>query len=543
MVAIEEDNDLLVFWEHILRPVPAIANAALPFEDVFTSLVEDQLASHTQLSPRALASAQRELLRLLIGICGRPLLATFAAFRDAQGGNYRDFVALLQNAALDSFFGEFPELSRLAALCVKDWTDANGEFSSRWAHDREGLVGMFGDGAAGEIDDLDISLSDRHGGRTVMRVTFASGLKLIYKPRGMALEQSYFELLAWLNGHGSPLDFRVVKVLEKPGYGWAECIASEPLQNLNAARDYFLRAGALQCLLYVLHATDAHMGNLLASSSWPVLVDAECLLQPLGNSADSDATEEPIRLLLRAGLLPQPELFRGEDPDMSGLAGAGGQLTNFRVPVWDHVNSDAMSLRFVQAALLPQSNLPSLKGGQLELSGFTAEFLEGFQEMYRYLADRRQDLLAAGGPLARMFSCNARVLLGHTRYYMSVLSQSLRPRYLGDSALRSVMLRETLSRETPTPVPAVLEAETKALERLDIPYFTASARDGWLAAEGRILIPSYFDSAGEEVVRSRLTGLSADGLERQSSLLRIIFALSSVHSFRLTTKTGISILL
>ena len=62
------------------------------------------------------------------------------------------------------------------------------------------------------------------------------------------------------------------------------------------------------------------------------------------------------------------------------------------------------------------------------------------------------------------------------------------------------MLREALSDGRPT---ELVEAEAMALERLDIPYFTALASEVALSAEGSRLIGDYFDAAGEEVVRAR----------------------------------------
>ena len=220
--------------------------ARLPFEEVLRGLGDGPV-------------------ELLSQICGGPLLAAFTIFRDgdarrflASGDEiYRDFCGLLRRDALAAFFLEFPELARLIELCSGDWREAHREF----------LVRVDADFGEEKVVNLEPSLSDRHGGRTVMGVTFASGRKLAYKPRDMALERGYFGLLEWLNAQGSPVEQRVLQIVERAGYGWAEWVEHGPCRDQNEVRDYFRRAGGLQCLFYVLHATDAHMGNVLAAGA------------------------------------------------------------------------------------------------------------------------------------------------------------------------------------------------------------------------------------------------------------------------------------
>ena len=334
------------------------AGAALPFEDVLRGLGDGPL-------------------ELLSQICSGPLLAAFTIFRDGDARRfqssgdeiYRDFCARLESEGLAEFFREFPELLRLVNLCIGDWREAHREF----------LVRLEADFPNEKIANLEPSLSDRHGGRTVLGVTFASGLKLAYKPRDMALERCYFELLDWLNTQGAPVDQRVLHISERRGYGWAEWVESEPCGNENEVRDYFTRAGALQCLFYVLHATDAHMGNVLAAGGYPVLVDAECLLQPRRFESDAGAEQETLEDLLSAGFLPRPKFARGGAADLSGLGGDGGESTEFRVPVWSAVNTDAMSLRFAPGILLAQKNIPVLGGTRAEVRNYSAEFLAGLK--------------------------------------------------------------------------------------------------------------------------------------------------------------------
>ncbi len=465
-------------------------------------------------------------VELLSQICGGPLLAAFTIFREgdarrfrASGDDiYRDFCGLLERGALGGFFLEFPELARLVQLCNGDWRESHREFLVRANAD-------FGDE---KIVNLEPSLSDRHGGRTVMGVTFASGRKLAYKPRDMALEGCYFGLLDWLNTQGSPIEQRVIEIVERPGYGWAEWVEHEPCSDENEVRDYFTRAGALQCLFYVLHATDAHMGNVLAVGGYPVLVDAECLLQPRRFGDDGDAEEDALEDLLSAGFVPRPKVRRGGAADFSGLGGDGGEATEFRVPLWSAVNTDAMSLRFVPGVLLPQNNAPVVDGARAEVRNYSAEFLAGFEKMYRFLLDRRARLLAREGPLEAMFSAQARVLLRSTREYIAVLNRSLHPRYLRDGKRRAEMLREWVGRDSLGLSAEILNQEAEALGDLNVPYFSAATTEVTLRAEGRVSLPDYFHVAGLDVVTGRLREMNEANLRSLLGSLKSVLTLLSL---------------
>jgi type 2 lantibiotic biosynthesis protein LanM len=465
-------------------------------------------------------------VELLSQICGAPLLAAFTIFRDGDARRfrassdeiYRDFCGLLQRGALAGFFLEYPELARLVDLCNGDWRDAHREFMVRVAAD-------FGEE---KVVNIKPSLSDRHGGRTVMGVTFASGRKLAYKPRDMALERGYFGLLDWLNAQGAPVEQRVLQIVERAGYGWAEWVEHEPCRDENEVRDYFTRAGGLQCLLYVLHATDAHMGNVLAAGGYPVLVDAECLLQPRRLGDEGDAEEEALEDVLSAGFLPRPKVGRGGAADFSGLGGDGGEGTEFRVPVWSAVNTDAMSLRFVPGILLSQNNAPVVDGARAEVRNYSAEFLAGFEKMYRFVVDRRARLLEREGPLEAMFSEGARVLLRSTREYVAILNGSLHPRFLRDGKRRAEMLREWVGRDALGLSAEILDHEAAALGDLNIPYFRAAVGQTTLQAEGDVSLRNYFHFAGREMVAGRLREMSEANLQGLLGSLKSVLTLLSL---------------
>jgi hypothetical protein len=112
---------------------------------------------------------------------------------------------------------------------------------------------------------------------------------------------------------------------------------------------------------------------------------------------------------------------------------------------------------------------------------------------------------------------------------MALLSRSLRPRFLRDARLRSSMIYEALANEQPGIERPIVAEEAAAIESLNIPHFmTPGGRS--LATRGRLLLPSYFDVGGPEVARARLAALGEGVRKHHVSMLRILFAMSSLRS-------------
>ena len=68
----------------------------------------------------------------------------------------------------------------------------------------------------GKVITIETGLSDpHHKGRSVIAMTFASGLKLIYKPKDLGLEEKFFQLLATLNEKGISPPLKLLKILKQ----------------------------------------------------------------------------------------------------------------------------------------------------------------------------------------------------------------------------------------------------------------------------------------------------------------------------------------
>ena len=536
-------------FEHALRIARPRAGGGrpngLPFEEALTPFTETAMAlleptARAPFSPEVFTTLVDDLMRELSYISAPTLLREFKQWCARQGSTsaesssrrwYDAFTAHLLEGGLWSFFSEYAVLARLLSRLVEMWIRNVTEFAQALVDDRPELQRLFAPRAPlGRVSALKLSLSDRHnGGRSVARVDFESGLRLFYKPRGLGIEQSWYALLQRLNTWGA--DFRVLRVLDRGSRGWAEPAEHAACGDAREARDYYVRAGMLMAVLYVLEATDCFYENLIASGPYPVLIDMEALMHPvLEEEARSASAREPTRdpslhSVLRMGLLPSWDVGPGgARVDISGLGATAGQVTSYLKRRWRHVNTDAMVLEHEPIRIETEDHLPRLGGACLRVSRYASELLEGFQRMYRLLARHREELAAAGGPLEQLGAQRSRILFHATRLYSLLLKRLCAPRHMRSGVERSIetdlLSRFHLASARRSRWWPVLEAELEAMEQLDLPFFTVRADSSVLALPTGRVLEDVIQQSGLERVRHRLALLHEDDLEFQSRFIQ-----------------------
>jgi type 2 lantibiotic biosynthesis protein LanM len=543
----------------------------IPFEEVFLPFLQvarNKLIAQTGdgyycLTAEAHADLDRSLLGSLSGLCSHAIELKFSAFRARRQSalsrllrqlqnsycttHYRAFIKeMLQEGGLLAFFQEYPVLARLVATVTDFWVDATGEFIQRLAADLSDIQQTFQpDTEFGQVDRINPSMSDPHNQRrSVIGVGFASGLKLIYKPKDLGLDVAYFKLLDWCDQHfietgsfASLQPFKLLKVLNRSTYGWVEVVEYLPCQNQEEIKRYYQRAGQLLCLLYVLGANDCHNENLIACGEYPVLVDLETLMhhpfreiagqkRKEGAEALSLAHRQLMDSVMRTGLLPRWDVGpdRRTAYDLSGLGGVGEQETSYRVPKWENINTDGMALGYETAKMSSQANAPSLEGVTPSPNEYVNELVDGFEQMYRFLVAHREALLATDGPLAALAHQRLRCVFRPTQVYASVLQKSLHPQYLRDGVDRSIELevlsRPFLSTDSKHPWWGILKAELKALEQLDIPYFAANSdSDALLVTKSETIEQCFTESSYNRMI-AQFQRLNDDDLAQQVTIIR-----------------------
>jgi type 2 lantibiotic biosynthesis protein LanM len=472
----------------------------------------------------AAAAGQTFILRLHAAkMLGRLTAATprarFAEFARRE---------LIDRCGLIALLDEYPVLGRVLATTTAQAVDALCELLGRLAADWRLVQATFGQPADDRLVAIQAGLGDTHrGGRTVVRLGFASGRRVVYKPRPMAVDVHTQELIAWLNERGLDPDLRTVRVVDRGDYGWMEMVEAAPCTSHADAEAFYRRQGALLLVAYLLDATDFHWENVIAAGAHPVLIDLETLFQAPPGTGSNRRSPLAVRgdafnrLVVRTGLLPMRISGTAGSADLSGLSDAGGQETPYRVPDWEHENTDEMRLVYRPMVLETGANVPHLDGRPLALTEFRDALLAGFTDAYHLVTAHREALAAPDGPLLAFQNDRVRHVLRETIEYALLLQGACHPAMMRDAADRDFLHDALWSGTLRRPFLAQLTpGEQEDLWDGDVPYFTArvASRD-LIDSRGRV-IPSFFETNALDRVIARLNAFGAGDLARQTYIIR-----------------------
>ncbi len=545
----------------------------IPFEEIFLSFIDiakQKLmilsgSSYYLLSEEAHTKFERALLERLAQVCGLALAQEFSIFRSChqstiayllnQSSNlpskklYINFIKEMLEGKLLSFFQEYSVLAKLTTLITNFWIESTHKFISRLESDWSIIQTTFQpEVELNQVIDVQPKLSDFHdNGCSVTLIKFASGLKLVYKPKDLGLEKAYFNLLDWINKHNISLQFKLLKVISYSTHGWVEFVEYQVCQNQQQAKHYYRRSGMLSCLLYIMQGTDFHHGNLIASGEYPVLIDLETLMQPRMiksqlpiKGAQYLAYYQFLNSVIGTGFMPRWEFGTGgESYDSSALGGVGEQETSFQILKWDNINTDKMTLSYQSAKTQAHQNIVFLNEKSLSPNDYIQEIKEGFYEMYCFFIKYQKVMEATESPLVHFANQSVRFVFRSTQMYASILQKTMQPTFLRYGIDRSIQLDilsifmdfsdETVTKFIFLPL---LEAEKISLEQLDIPLFRSNASSNNLIINNQEIVINCFQEPSYERVVFLLNKLNSKDLEQQISFIHgSLYSNSINHSY------------
>ena len=450
---------------------------------------------------------------------------------------YHRFVAEMKSGGLVLFYQRFPVLARMLAVLTDLVIEATSEFLDRLATDLPEICKMWGCRQLGPVVTISPVLSDmQRGGRRVIGVTFANGLRLIYKPTDLGIDVAYNAFLTWLNDHGAPVDLRPLRVLDFGTHGWIEYVTADGCAARAAVECYYRRTGALVCLVYLLQGIDCHAGNVIAAGEHPVLVDCETLLNPQPRTEEAPEDRWRVRThrlirdsVLSSILLPQlrASIPDGEVSSPCGFCDASEERPEHRVR-WKWINTDRMVAVSELNQPQPGHNVPRLAGVPARLGDHIEPLIAGFAATYNFLMAQRVSLLAADGPLTPFCGRFVRVVLRSTQVYSTILQEAMRPRCLHDGVDHSLnfelLARLPLASSERTIHWRALQAERQALLRHEVPFFAARTDEMSLLLENGERIENYFDCPSYDAMLTKLRNLNEQDLEFQVGLIRAAIA-------------------
>jgi type 2 lantibiotic biosynthesis protein LanM len=469
-----------------------------------------------------------DLADRLSGIAGRVLVLELNVRRvrgrlagDTPAERFADFVRQLRGESGLSWLAErYPALDRTLRLTAERAVDAGVELLSRHAADRHRIADLL-DADPGPLTGF-TATGDRHlGSRAVSVLSFATGARLVYRPRPVEAHLHFNDAVRWLNGRAPELRLRTLGLLAGDGYGWAEYAHPAPCANPAQVTRFYTRTGALLALLYALDATDMHYENLIACADQPVLVDVETLFQPVLPAAvpHDPALTALLESVQRTALLPKTVVGDQGALDVSGLGGDKDAVRPYSAARWQDAGTDTMRLVRGAARFAGAANRPRLDGVDADPAAYAGALVSGFRRAYDAIAAGRAEF-----PVRNFARDRVRVLLRPTRVYGELLTESTHPDVAATEGNRDEVFDVLRRMSAGDPVrTAAVPYEVGDLRAGDIPCFTtrADSREVW---SGGDLLPWPLERSGIEAVEHKLARLSPQDRERQEWIIRASLA-------------------
>lgn len=535
---------------------PIDSQNSLPFEDFyfpFILIARDKLSTRLStnslvelLSKDAYEALERSLLQQLVNLGTETLLFEFNKFREAHLSAdkttseesriiYNSFVKnLLQNGGL-AFFNRYPVLARLIATTFDFWLESTTEFIQRLQEDFSAIGLTFSDDVKlGKVQAIETSLSNPHNrGRSVLALTFSSGIKVVYKPKSLGLDVAFNQLLDWCNHQEISLTFKLTKILNRQEYGWVEFISHQPCENQAAVQRFYQRAGMLLSLLHILGASDCDNENVVANGEYPILIDADILMSPLQKSWNQ--SEDWFKYsVLCTGFLPRWEgdTYSANAQDFSVLGNIWSKQINSSRD-WKFINTDGMHLAPNTVVIPGGSNAVILDGKTVSPNKYVEQIVSGFEEIYHLLSKNREILLGEKSPFLVFKLLKSQFILRPTIQYGIISNRSLIPQYLRNGADYSILIdflsRDYLIGEEKSGFKTIFSTERKSLQQLDIPYFTVSCNSDALEIESAKSIKEFFKTSSYQRLITKIQSLDEKDLALQIKLIRASFDAKFAH--------------
>ena len=429
---------------------------------------------------------------------------------------------------------EYPCLVRDIIRILEQWLLANTEFLDRYYTDAKELPSFFSMEKLGPLQKVHGGAGDAHrNGRSVFILEFSQH-KLVYKPRALAADLKFQSLLSWLSSDS--LDYRTYAILDKGTYGWVEFVPFQEMQTQEQMERFYLRQGGLIALLYALGTTDMHLENVIASGEYPMVIDLETIFHPrflplsVEPFAEEIANERMQDSVMSIGILPAPVRSGGRTMDKSGLGATANQAMPVDIDGFVALGTDEVHVSKVPGRIGEIYSQPSLRGIRPDVHEYRIIVQKGFSQTYRYLREKKSELLAADGPLSVFRGIPIRAVVRPSATYASILSESSHPKMLRNSFQREFLFSQLWDEVRFMPAfEKLIPSERKQLFSGDIPYFMTSTDSKDLTGGDGTKIANALTISGFEVAMNRIQRMSEEDLAYQSWLIDAAFSSTNIN--------------
>ncbi|MGW2373375.1 type 2 lanthipeptide synthetase LanM [Kitasatospora sp. NPDC001683] len=503
------------------------AVAASPAVAAENTIVRDFVQAQTEaVSALMLRALLEELHRLR---------AAGSLSGDTPEERYRGFRAWTNSAAGHAeMLQRYPLLFRAVRLRVRSAEDYLLEVIDAAGRHREELAARIpGIGPDPLVTAISLSQGDTHnGGRSTVRIRFADGSRVIYKPHPIEAEIGYNAFVAWINERlGTGL--RTISAVPTGDGGFVEYVRTEEFTG--DAEEYFAHIGRLTGVLHLLKATDIHYENVVTGAAGPVVIDTETLLTPRldvpsGDGSRSAAHEAATAIresVAAIGILPT--LLKPGDADRGLDIGAigydPGQDIPFRTLAVRNPGRDDM---FVELAagrtVAANANLSVLGATAVPVPVQRDVIKRELRRVLEYASAHREEVMMAIE--THLGDVPFRYVNNPTMFYTQLLRMATHPTALRDPLVRAAVLNRVVLRTGEAA--ELADEEVRQLAAWDVPYFSYTPRStavfaGVGTGATSVVRAGAFQEPALETVRARIAALSPETIERELLLVDLAF--------------------
>lgn len=362
------------------------------------------------------------------------------------------------------------------------WMELISGITARWLADRSSLENTFQlQTSLSELERVNTRLSDRHyHGRTVTSFKLAGGC-VFYKPRSIRSEKAWSQIASEVINVSNNCEHRHI---ERDGYGWCLGEPQAPCASDGEFSELARNIGRTLSLAYFCGCTDMHGGNFVVNGSSLSWIDCETLLVPTFIEPIEPALEDRVLPLLLADSVARTGALPG--------------------------------IRMNDGVILHLRHYYAMNDCHRDSRDFVVKIEEGFVEAFNLVISNKNWLLGLVQPLATEQSFRSRVVLAPSRWYDKICALA----HWCPPADSRAFLEGRLADPARSPrVPReVIEQETQALLRNEIPLFHAQDRD--LVADGAVVVKDFFRESGLDGFDRRLRSARPAMLAAQREVIR-----------------------
>lgn len=463
----------------------------------------------------------------LVELCSRVLITEFWNYKSnfpqrvSKGSDmYLEYYSKLEDGQIiNGILDKYVVLKDIINNFLKQRIFYIKECINNYEKDKEEIYQIFNI-HSNKLIKVNITSGDtHHKGRKVIMVTLEDGT-LIYKPRSLEAEHTFYELLDIISDNNISKAVRL-KDISHNTYSWQELAVYKTAESLTDVKKYYFYLGEILFTADLCCSHDLHHENIIACKDTPILIDMETLVdsgpQPpeIGDQPLKYINYECINSVLGTILLPTNCIHMVFDFDISAISGRNQYESNSWYDfIMINKGTDNICLEKVYklGVYEEEKNLLKYNNQIVNPRNYLCHILEGYQNAYNVFSLKK-------GEIKNIISNNKlriRQVLRPTAIYGKFLMASLYSDYLVNWNKYKSLFRRLINNK------AIEKSKLEIIDLLnrDVPYFYSELDEKNLYSyQGKV--NNYFPCSSKDVVLNKMDLINKNYIDKQMYYIKL----------------------